>query len=120
MATPPRGWLIVGVEGTVRTYRAHHLGPDPLSEPGQTDITADVNFTAVMETAREAGASVALQRQDEFLENLGLRKKIEELRIEELQHARSDEENGALAGPFPADRAPKRWCILGDWVTFGY
>ncbi len=84
------------VEGTVRTYRAHHLGPDPLSEPGQTDITADVNFTAVMETAREAGASVALLRQDEFLENLGLGKKIEELRIEELQHARSDEEMARL------------------------
>ncbi|MCQ3804918.1 MAG: SAM-dependent methyltransferase [bacterium] len=79
-------------DGTLRTYRAHHLGPPPLAEPGQTDITADVNFTAVMEAAREAGASVSLQRQDEFLEELGLRERIEELRREEMQLARSGDE----------------------------
>jgi len=79
-------------EGTLRTYRDHHLGPDPLAEPGQTDITADVNFTAVMEAAREVGASVSLQRQDEFLEELGLRERIEELRQEEMKLARSGDE----------------------------
>ena len=79
-------------EGTLRTYRDHHLGPDPLAEPGETDITADVNFTAVMETAREAGADVTLCRQDELLEDLGLRQRIEELRREEAGLARSGDE----------------------------
>jgi hypothetical protein len=54
-------------DGTLRTYRAHHLGPHPLDEPGATDITADVNFTAIEAAAREAGAEVELWRQDDFL-----------------------------------------------------
>ena len=83
-------------EGTLRTYRDHHLGPDPLAEPGQTDITADVNFTAVMEAAREGGASVSLLRQDEFLEELGLGERIEALRQQELELARTGDELGRL------------------------
>ncbi|MEN8115281.1 MAG: SAM-dependent methyltransferase, partial [Actinomycetota bacterium] len=34
-------------QGTLRTYRRHHLGPDPLLEPGATDVTVDVNFTPI-------------------------------------------------------------------------
>ena len=41
-------------QGTIRTYRAHHIGPDPLEEPGDTDITADVNFTALAAVAEKA------------------------------------------------------------------
>ena len=59
-------------DGTLRTYRAHHLGPHPLDEPGETDITADVNFTALVAVAEEAGADVELHRQDDFFSELGL------------------------------------------------
>ena len=55
-------------QGTLRTYRSHHLGPDPLLEPGATDVTVDVNFTAAVAVAEAAGASVELHRQDDFLE----------------------------------------------------
>jgi SAM-dependent MidA family methyltransferase len=79
-------------DGTLRTYRAHHLGPHPLDEPGETDITADVNFTALMTTAETAGAQVELHRQDEFLAALGLRDRLTELRLEELDAARSGDE----------------------------
>ena len=79
-------------EGTLRTYRGHHLGPHPLAEPGKTDITADVNFTAVMEAGQDAGASVSLRRQDDLLEELGLQARIAELRQEELDLARCGEE----------------------------
>ncbi len=44
-------------QGTIRTYRAHHIGPDPLEEPGDTDITADVNFTALAAVAEEQAPS---------------------------------------------------------------
>lgn len=84
------------VTGTLRTYRAHHLGPEPLAEPGQTDITADVNFTALCEVAAEAGAAVELHRQDDFLTRWGLREAISRLRDEELQLARSGEELARL------------------------
>jgi SAM-dependent MidA family methyltransferase len=75
-------------EGTLRTYRGHHLGPDPLLEPGRTDITMDVNVTAVVAAAESAGADVSVHRQDEFLEGWGLRDAIADLRAQELDAAR--------------------------------
>jgi SAM-dependent MidA family methyltransferase len=82
--------------GTLRTYRSHHLGPDPLHAPGEADITADVNFTALIAIAEEAGASVELHRQDDFLSDLGLREVVSALRREELALARSGEELARL------------------------
>ncbi len=79
-------------EGTLRTYRDHHLGPHPLVEPGQTDITADLNFSAMMAAAREAGATVSLHRQDDFLADLGLRERVEELRRQEVGYAQAGDE----------------------------
>jgi SAM-dependent MidA family methyltransferase len=76
-------------EGTVRTYRAHHLGPDPLTEPGRTDITMDVDFGALAATAVEAGASVTVSRQAEFLAEWGLGERLLELREREYALARS-------------------------------
>ncbi|MCB2224283.1 MAG: SAM-dependent methyltransferase [Actinobacteria bacterium] len=76
-------------EGTLRTYRAHHFGPDPLLEPGATDITMDVNFSAIAAVASEAGAEVSLHRQDDFLVSLGLDARLSELRHRELDLARS-------------------------------
>lgn len=78
--------------GTLRTYRAHHLGPDPLVEPGATDITVDVNFTALLAIAEAAGAAVELVRQDDFLERCGLMDVVGELRRRELELARSGDE----------------------------
>jgi SAM-dependent MidA family methyltransferase len=79
-------------DGTLRTYRAHHLGPHPLDEPGLTDITADVNFTALVAAAEAAGALVELHRQDDFLVGLGLGDRLSELRHAELEAARSGDD----------------------------
>jgi SAM-dependent MidA family methyltransferase len=76
-------------QGTLRTYRSHHLGPDPLLEPGATDVTVDVNFTAIMSAADEQGAEVELHRQDDFLGRLGLREVVSDLRHQERDLARS-------------------------------
>ncbi len=83
-------------DGTLRTYRSHHLGPHPLDEPGATDITADVNFSALVATASSAGASVELHRQDVFLSRLGLRGTLRELRHQELASVRSTDQTGRL------------------------
>lgn len=82
--------------GTMRTYRSHHLGPDPLAEPGATDITADVNFSALLATAEAAGATVELVRQDDFLTGLGLRDELSDLRRHELELARAGDELARL------------------------
>jgi SAM-dependent MidA family methyltransferase len=79
-------------EGTLRTYRAHHLGPHPLDEPGATDITSDVNFSALIATCQEAGWDCDLVRQDDFLESWGLREKLADLRRQELAAAGLDED----------------------------
>jgi SAM-dependent MidA family methyltransferase len=79
-------------DGTLRTYRAHHLGPHPLDEPGQTDITADVNFSALTAAAEQGGARVELRRQDDFLVDFGLGDRLSELRHRELEAARSGDD----------------------------
>ena len=79
-------------DGTLRTYRSHHLGPHPLDEPGETDITADVNFSALGATAEAAGATTHLHRQDDFLAGLGLRDRLSRIRQEELEAARVGDE----------------------------
>jgi SAM-dependent MidA family methyltransferase len=78
-------------QGTLRTYQRHHLGPDPLTEPGATDVTVDVNFTALMAAAEATGATVELHRQDDFLEELGLRDTVRDLRHRELELARGED-----------------------------
>ena len=79
-------------DGTIRTYRAHHLGPHPLDEPGETDITADVNFTALVASPRRPVLEVELHRQDDFLTELGLGDRLSDLRHAELEAARSGNE----------------------------
>jgi SAM-dependent MidA family methyltransferase len=71
-------------DGTLRTYRSHHLGPHPLDEPGATDVTADVNFSALEAAARQSGAEATMHRQDDFLTIWGLRDRLSKLRAEEL------------------------------------
>ncbi|MFZ0015638.1 MAG: SAM-dependent methyltransferase [Acidimicrobiia bacterium] len=81
------------IDGTLRTYRAHHLGPHPLDEPGETDITADVNFSALVDVAPNS----RLHRQDDFLAGLGLRERLSALRRLELEAARVGNEAERLA-----------------------
>ena len=42
-------------EGTLRTFSKHRAGEDPLVFPGELDITAHVDFTAVEEAAQALG-----------------------------------------------------------------
>lgn len=76
------------VEGTLRTYRHHHLGPDPLADPGATDITIDVDFGALAAVAEGEGAAVEVTSQAGFLERWGLAELLSRRRAEELALAR--------------------------------
>lgn len=77
--------------GTLRTYRSHHLGPDPLAFPGETDITADVNFSSLMAICDELSWDHELSRQEAFLTEHGLRAELSELRKRELALASAGE-----------------------------
>jgi len=78
--------------GTLRTYQSHHLGPHPLDEPGRADITADVNFSALIAAAEGRCSSVELHSQADFLSALGLEDRLSELAAAELEAARSGDE----------------------------
>ncbi|MDB4143693.1 SAM-dependent methyltransferase [Akkermansiaceae bacterium] len=45
--------------GTLRCYRKHSMTAHPLDHPGEQDLTSDVNFSAVEETATQLGLSSA-------------------------------------------------------------
>jgi SAM-dependent MidA family methyltransferase len=45
--------------GTLSAYANHQRVEDPLSSPGEIDLTAHVDFTALAEAARGAGLEVA-------------------------------------------------------------
>jgi SAM-dependent MidA family methyltransferase len=42
-------------EGTLRAYRKHRLSSGPLANPGEQDLTAHVNFTALQKQGEDAG-----------------------------------------------------------------
>lgn len=58
--------------GTVRSFRKHTIGDSVYDAPGEQDITADVNFTALAAAARQYGLEpLALVTQSQFLVGIG-------------------------------------------------
>jgi len=59
--------------GTLMCHRAHRSDDDPLTDVGEKDITAHVNFTGVALAAQDAGMGVlGYTSQGRFLINAGL------------------------------------------------
>jgi SAM-dependent MidA family methyltransferase len=55
-------------EGTARSYHRHHSNGDVLADPGEQDITAHVNFTAIQAAGELAGLNTeAFLTQAQFL-----------------------------------------------------
>ena len=56
------------ITGTLRTFSKHRAGEDPLAHPGEADITAHVDFTAVAEAAMALGGQpLVFQNQGAWL-----------------------------------------------------
>ena len=59
-------------QGTVMAYRHHSAGANPYAAPGEQDITAHVNFTALAASAQQEGLQVEkLLTQSQFLMGIG-------------------------------------------------
>ncbi len=59
-------------QGSLMGYKNHRADPDVLLEPGQRDITAHVNFTALIERGEALGwRTLGLCSQQEFLARAG-------------------------------------------------
>lgn len=66
--------------GTLAVYVRHQMGERPLTRPGQRDLTAHVNYTALIQAGRAAGLRLAgLTTQAEFLRRLGIVEEMEAL-----------------------------------------
>jgi SAM-dependent MidA family methyltransferase len=58
--------------GTLMTYRQHSATSNPYTAPGEQDITAHVNFTALSAAAEQNGLQVQpLLTQSQFLMGIG-------------------------------------------------
>jgi SAM-dependent MidA family methyltransferase len=58
--------------GTLKSIRQHSVSGNPYEAPGEQDITADVNFTALAAAAGQHGAQVQkLVTQSQFLMGIG-------------------------------------------------
>jgi len=58
--------------GTLMAYRHHSASPDPYQAPGEQDLTAHVNFTALAAACEQAGMQVKkLLTQSQFLMGIG-------------------------------------------------
>ncbi len=59
-------------QGTLMSYRGHMASEDAYSAPGQQDITAHVNFSALIDAGKEAGLDFnGFTTQERFLLALG-------------------------------------------------
>ncbi|MBM4434629.1 MAG: hypothetical protein FJ028_05935 [Chloroflexi bacterium] len=73
-ADDERGLLARMGSGTVRGFSRHRLVEDPLERPGEMDITATVDLTAVLRAAEGAGLRlVGAGTQRDVLIELGIR-----------------------------------------------
>jgi SAM-dependent MidA family methyltransferase len=75
-ATRPRG--------TLRCFFRHRLSDNPLERIGRQDITAHVDFTAVVRALKDGGMRVGrLERQAQFLDRNGLREFVDRLEADQ-------------------------------------
>ena len=63
----------------LRTYKDHHLSVDPILEPGNVDITYDVNFSSVKRKLKTLGYESSLLLQRDFLINNGFNEYFDNL-----------------------------------------
>jgi len=63
--------LLQRAKGTLRAYRDHHISDEVLEFPGEQDITASVDFSALLEAGESAGLRTeAFEPQGRFLTRL--------------------------------------------------
>ena len=73
--------------GTLMCHSEHRAHSDPFHRPGEEDLTAHVDFSALAEAAREAGLEVlGYATQAQFLVNCGITDVLAEVNVENALH----------------------------------
>src|SRR5207237_10845067 len=69
--------------GTLMCHYQHRAHADPFAHPGDQDITAHIDFSALADAASEAGAQVlGYTTQAQFLVNCGITEVLGEANVE--------------------------------------
>ena len=77
--------------GTLACYFQHRLNQRPLAQPGKQDITAHVNFSALIHEGRRQGFHLhTFTSQRLWLEELGIKNEFEQLRQNEFAAAETE------------------------------
>ncbi|HVY76205.1 MAG TPA: SAM-dependent methyltransferase [Puia sp.] len=75
-------------QGTLLCYHRHTINDNPYARPGEQDITAHVNFSALNRWGERFGlSSLGLTSQFRFLQGLGLAARLRELAVDRQKHA---------------------------------
>jgi SAM-dependent MidA family methyltransferase len=73
--------------GTLMCHYRHQAHADPFARPGEEDITAHVDFTALAEAAADAGLDVlGYTTQAQFLVNCGITEVLAEANVDNALH----------------------------------
>jgi SAM-dependent MidA family methyltransferase len=71
--------------GTLASYFRHQFTEQPLARPGEQDLTAHVNFTALIQAGREHGLRLdTLTTQRQWLTDLQIYEELERVRKDEF------------------------------------
>lgn len=94
------GHLTPGVGDTLQAMRKHAYD-DPLTHPGEADLTSHVDFAALADVVRRAGLQPQLTTQGDFLLALGLLERAGQLgaQASDASRSRLQSEVERLAGP---------------------
>ncbi|GCE25836.1 SAM-dependent methyltransferase [Dictyobacter alpinus] len=77
--------------GTLTCYYNHQMSDRPLARPGEQDITAHVNFTALIRVAREQGLRLhALTTQRKWLMDNGIYEELEHIHQQQFSKIDTD------------------------------
>jgi SAM-dependent MidA family methyltransferase len=73
--------------GTLMCHYRHRAHADPFAHPGEEDITAHLDFSALAEAAHDAGLEVlGFANQAQFLVNCGITEVLGEANIDNALH----------------------------------
>jgi SAM-dependent MidA family methyltransferase len=77
--------------GTLACYFQHQLNERPLARPGEQDITAHVNFSALIDEGRRQGLHLhEFTTQRLWLESLGIQEELEQRRLNDFAESITD------------------------------
>ena len=105
----------------LRTYKKHHLSVDPIDDPGNVDITYDINFSAVKENFKALGYSVSLKKQREFLLENGFNDIYDDLKnqyitLEGIEKLKINSELNGLKAILDSNGLGDFYCLIAEKI----